>query len=330
MPDFLALLSRDGASSLFLVVLGERLGLPLPAAPLLLLAGDLATRGRLSWPALIGACVAANVLADGAWFEAGRRFGQRALHTLCRVSLSQDSCVRESADLIRQRGALALLGAKFLPGLSLVVAPMAGALGMPRLRFLLIDTLAALVWTLAYSILGALFRTPIEAALDRLDGSGPYALGLLALLLLAFIVRRALARRRATRTAAEALITVEAAASLAAAQPPALFLDVRSASMRAVDPRAIPGGTPVPLAALAERAGTLSPGRVLIAYCSCPNDLSARQAVQTLIRLGHTEARVLAGGLEAWVDHGLPTVEADHPEPASATVATPTAHGEAL
>jgi membrane protein DedA with SNARE-associated domain len=69
--DFLMrLVAENGVVVVFLVVLVEQLGVPLPAYPILLVSRGLAVRGDLAWPQLLTAAVAASVLADNAWYAA--------------------------------------------------------------------------------------------------------------------------------------------------------------------------------------------------------------------------------------------------------------------
>ncbi len=76
----------------------EQAGLPVPAYPTLIVAGaSLAEPGGdpdgCSSPAVLAA-----LIADTFWYVTGRRFGMRVLRTLCRISLSPDSCVRADRD----------------------------------------------------------------------------------------------------------------------------------------------------------------------------------------------------------------------------------------
>jgi membrane protein DedA with SNARE-associated domain len=49
---------------------------------------------------LVGALAAA--IADTLWYLAGRRYGRRVLRLLCRVSLSPDSCVRQTETIFER------------------------------------------------------------------------------------------------------------------------------------------------------------------------------------------------------------------------------------
>ena len=70
---------------------------------------------------------------------------------------------------MRRWGAGALLAAKFVPGVSAVAPPMAGAMGMTLRRFVVAESASALVWTLAFVGLGALFGKEVETALAWLS-----------------------------------------------------------------------------------------------------------------------------------------------------------------
>ena len=126
MSQLLALVIAHGTLLVFAATLAARIGAPVPAAPVLVLAGGLAAMGQLSWFAALAAAIVANIIGDGLWFWAGRHYGSRVLRLLCRISLSPDSCVRQSEAFILRWGGSSLIAAKFIPGISVVAPPMAG------------------------------------------------------------------------------------------------------------------------------------------------------------------------------------------------------------
>src|SRR5258707_1192600 len=117
--------------AIFLLVLIEQLGVPIPSMPVLVGAGALAGSGRLSLPQVIVLVIVAALAADLVWYELGRRRGHRVLKFLCRISLEPDSCVRNTQDMFARRGAWSLVFAKFVPGLSTLAPPLAGVTRMP-------------------------------------------------------------------------------------------------------------------------------------------------------------------------------------------------------
>src|SRR4029453_13352236 len=120
MESVSASLHHYGVLLVFANVLLQQLGAPVPAFPTLVLAGALSVTGVISAPGTLSAAVVASLIADSAWYAAGVRYGRPVLTTLCRVSLSPDSCVRQSEDRLARWGAWALILGKFVPGLSTV------------------------------------------------------------------------------------------------------------------------------------------------------------------------------------------------------------------
>lgn len=312
MQSLIALLVDHGLVLVFGATLAARLGAPVPAAPLLVAAGGLALGEGAALPGLLAVAIVANVLGDGAWYLAGRRWGHRVLGLLCRISLSPDSCVRQSETLVLRWGGSALVAAKFVPGVSVVAAPMAGAVGMSGWRFVGYDAFAGAVWSAAFLGLGAAFHGEIAWLLDALARAGAWAGAALGLALLAFVAARWWRRRRFRRAAAMPRIGAAELAGLLDAGA-ALLLDVRSAAAAGLDARHLPGARRVELAELATRAAGLPADREIVLYCNCPNEASAALGAQALRAAGLPRARPLAGGLDGWAADGRAVVTGPPP-----------------
>jgi len=306
MNTLIALLVQHGVSLVFLVTLAARIGAPLPAAPLLVVAGSLVVQGTLGLPAVLLASLLANLLGDAMWFVAGRRHGARVLALLCRISLSPDSCVRQSESLIVRWGGSALVAAKFVPGVSVVAAPMAGAVGMPVGRFVAFGLLGGAAWTLAFLGLGALFFAQVDWLLARLADIGTTAAIVLAVLLAGFIGWRWWRRRRFLLAAdLPRLAPADLRALLDEALPP-LLIDVRSPEALDLDAQHIPSALQAVPRDLERHAHRLPGDREIILYCNCPNEASAALAARALLRAGHRRVRPLADGLDGWSATGGP------------------------
>src|SRR5262249_27983262 len=119
MEELANQLGRYGLPLVFLNVLLEQAGLPIPATPILVLGGALAATGEMSAPLVLLTAVCASLLADLVWFALGRRQGRRILKVLCRISLNPDSCVRQTERLFHRYGLYSITVAKFIPGYSL-------------------------------------------------------------------------------------------------------------------------------------------------------------------------------------------------------------------
>jgi membrane protein DedA with SNARE-associated domain/rhodanese-related sulfurtransferase len=300
MNDLVALLSAQGAAVVFLATLATRLGAPVPAAPFLVVAGGLAVGGQLSFAAVLLAAVLGNILGDGAWFLAGRRWGYRVMRFLCRISLSADTCVRRSESILGRWGGLSLIAAKFVPGVSVVAPPMAGALGMSNTRFMAYETVAALIWALGFLALGGLFHGAIQDVLAVMSSVGLTATLVGMLLLAAFVAWRYRERRIARQLEDIEHVEVAALREALAVGARLMVVDLRSAETRKIDDRAVPGAIGITYGELDDRLAELQAARELVVFCDCPNDETAIAAARLLAKAGLPRVRVLAGGIAAW------------------------------
>src|SRR5579862_3743426 len=163
METWLSGLLQHGYSMLWGTVLLEALGLPIPAALALLIAGGASAGGAFSpWLALAGA-VAAMLGADTLLFLVGRHTGWRLLGLLCRLSLNPESCIVRSAESFYKRGRVLLVFAKFVPGLNTMAPPLAGSMNMRLDRFLVLDLAGALLYTGSYFSVGFVFSGALGA-----------------------------------------------------------------------------------------------------------------------------------------------------------------------
>src|SRR5438105_7088678 len=70
MRDLIPLLIAHGALIVFVITLAARVGAPVPAAPLLVVAGGVAMAGQISLLVCVAVSVVANVLGDAVWYQA--------------------------------------------------------------------------------------------------------------------------------------------------------------------------------------------------------------------------------------------------------------------
>jgi len=305
MPDLVDLVYQHGILLVFAATLAARIGAPVPAAPVLAVAGAAAVGAQGSLITLLAAAIVANLLGDGLWFWAGRHYGYQVLKLLCRISMSPDSCVRQSEAFIGRWGGSSLIAAKFVPGISVVAPPMAGALGMSTLAFVGFESLAALIWAGALLALGAAFSAQIRELLALMSTFGAFALAALAVLFVIYLGVRYLRRRAFLREVGMSRISVGELRELIEAGAQPVVIDVRSDVGRSLDARRIPGALGVDLAGLKRPLiATLPHDRDIVLYCNCPNEASAATAARLLASHGFTRVRPLAGGLEAWIDAG--------------------------
>lgn len=298
MHELQPLIQQHGLTLLFFNVLLEQLGLPIPAYPALIVAGALALQGSgVPLGQALAVAVFACLIADLIWFCAGRRYGGFMLRSVCKVSLSPDSCIRQSQSLYLRIGPRALLISRFLPGASALTTTMAGMTRTPLPRFLAYDCAGAALWAGSALMLGSIFSSAVDRILDWLTDYA--SVGVAALLgAFALFIAWKLWQRFSLlkRTARIPRISVdELRARLDAGEPP-LILDVRAQ----FDDEAIPGSIAFSLdGALDELRGSLEDKDVVI-YCACPHELSAAMLAERLQAFGHPRTWALSGGLDAW------------------------------
>jgi membrane protein DedA with SNARE-associated domain/rhodanese-related sulfurtransferase len=302
--QIVALITEYGLLLVFLNVLLTQAGLPLPAVPTLVVAGALAAGGQLPWWGVLLVALAGCLLGDFAWYAAGRRYGIGVMRTLCRVSLSPDSCVRQSELRFQRWRAPVLLVAKFVPGLATVAPPLVGALGLSSRRFLLFDALGSLLWAGVAVALGYAFADGVEHALVAFEQAGTWAVELLGALLVGYVLFKWWQRRRLLVALRMARISVEELALALRSEQPPLVLDARAAGSRELDRRTIPGALAFDPLALDSLLAEVPRERELVLYCNCPNEVSAAKAARLLLAQGFRRVRPLLGGLEAWAAAG--------------------------
>lgn len=299
MPNFIQLLQEYGVLIVFAIVLVEQIGLPIPAYPILIVAGALSVDGDFSWPTVLAAAVLACVISDGFWFRMGRHYGKRILKLLCRISLSPDYCVSQTEDSFTRWGPKMLIVSKFIPGFNTIASPLAGAMGTKYATFLGYSVLGGVLWSGTGIAIGAFFHASIDSVLTTVSDLGSTALMVLLALLCLFIAYKYVERKRFRQATQIERVTVDDFKQLLEQGHEPVLIDARSKTAQMMEP-AIPGallfngGTPgVDIIALDKK-------RHVIVYCSCPNDVTAAQVAKELKAHGFTLARPLHGGLDAW------------------------------
>jgi membrane protein DedA with SNARE-associated domain/rhodanese-related sulfurtransferase len=301
--NLLDLLQYYGLAFVFVNVLALQAGLPVPAYPTLIVTGALAARGGYSLPALLGTAVAASLIADLSWYSLGRRVGGPVLRTLCRISLSPDSCVRQTEAIFTRWGAQSLMVAKFIPGFASVATAMAGVLRVPLWRFVPADAIGAALWSGVAIALGYIFRNAIDDVLAVLQELGKIGLVLIVLAFVAYVFWKWLQRKRFIRQLVMDRISVHEVRRLMDEGRMGMVIDVRSPMSQQVTGR-IPGAVTVDPENLKYDLIAVEPQSEVVVYCACPNEATAAKVAKALIQHGFKRVRPLHGGIDAWIEAG--------------------------
>ena len=297
-------LQRDAVAIVFLNVMLQQLGLPVPAVPTLLLAGSLATApGHLG--KILAAAIVASVLADWIWYHAGRLYGYRVLTGLCRLSINPASCVNQTEARFLRWGLRSLVVAKFIPGFSTVAPPIAGALRMNQSGFLLAAGAGGALWAGLALATGWVLKDTVQTLIRALDEHSGTALGVVAGLAAVWLAWKLWQKHRFNTLDALPRITADELIAAMNAEAPPLVLDLRSATMIA-ETGPIPGATVARHDDLAQAVGAWPPDRPIVTLCACPQDAGAVEAARLLRQRGYLSVRPLQGGYEAWASARRP------------------------
>ncbi|HTR57571.1 MAG TPA: rhodanese-like domain-containing protein [Casimicrobiaceae bacterium] len=304
MEHLIALVEQYGLGLVFINVLALQAGLPLPAYPVLIVAGAYAAMGGSPVWQLVSVGIAAALVADTGWYVAGRNFGMRILSLLCRMSLSQDTCVRQTESIFQRFGPASMLFAKFVPGFASVATALAGALRLNYLKFLLFDAGGAALWVGVAVTLGYVFSDAIEGVMKTLTSLGRYGVMIVVAGFVAWIAFKWWSRYRFIKQLRMDRVSVDELREMMEKNAVQALVDVRSAITQEATGK-IPGALAIDMKNIAAGFEGVPVDGEVIVYCACPNEATAVKVAQKLQKLGFKRIRPLLGGIDAWIEAGL-------------------------
>ncbi len=192
MPQWLIdLFARYGYAAVFGGVFLENTGLPVPGETTLLAAAALAHNGTLRLQFVILTAIAGATLGDNLGFLIGRHGGRRLAERYgARLGFTPRRLRQFDAFFVRHGGRTVFI-ARFITGLRVVGAVLAGGSGMRWPVFLFYNACGAVVWCTAVALAGYTLGHSWEL-LERWVGRT----GLIALIVVVGVVVVFAARRR--------------------------------------------------------------------------------------------------------------------------------------
>ena len=192
MPPWLTdLFARYGYFVVFFGVLLENAGVPVPGETILLAGAVLARLGHLSIVSVVSIAVVGAVLGDNVGFLIGRRGGRRLLERHGRLLGLTGARLNQFDAFFARHGAKTVFIARFVTGLRVVGAVLAGASTLPWGTFLLFNAAGAVAWATTFGAVGYALGYSWET-IERWIGH----LGLILLVVVAVVAVLALARSR--------------------------------------------------------------------------------------------------------------------------------------
>lgn len=282
----------------FFNVLLQQLGAPVPAVPTMILSASLS--GQWSGILLLAiVATSASLIADWAWYLAGRFYGYRVLSVLCKLSINPESCVSQTESRFRLWGPWSLVVAKFIPGFSTVAPPIAGAVKMSILSFTIASAAGAFLWAMAALLTGWLFQEQVNAVYAALQDN-LFIVGVVAALICAFWLMWKLARRDAfhARLKMPKVPAQEVLDMVKEGHSALRLIDLRPAVVQEAEPLA--GWVPANSASALAAARAWPKTDLIVTMCACPDDVSASHVAGLLRKHGYRHAKAMDGGYDAW------------------------------
>ncbi len=145
-----------GYGLVFLGILLENAGIPLPGETIVLLGGWLAGSGELDFWGVFCCAVAGAIIGDNCGYWLGRWGGMPALLRLVQMFRLPEQEVMKARDRFMQSADQAVFWGRFITFLRIFAGPLAGIAGMPYRRFVFFNIAGAIAWggvmiSLAYS-----------------------------------------------------------------------------------------------------------------------------------------------------------------------------------
>ena len=309
MAYLLRAFTHHAYAILFGWVLVEQAGVPVPSVPVLVAAGTMSAAHRLHIALVLPLILLACLISDSTWYFLGRRYGTRIVNLLCRLSLEAATCVTRTEGSLSRRGAITLLFAKFVPGLSTMAAPLAGQSGMSYGAFAMYDMAGTLGWASAWLFGGRFLGDLVERNNRWLTILTHSAAALVLLAVIAVLVVRYVRKLRFVRELrglrlepAQLLAMIEDAERVGK-QPP-FIVDLRHPLDVLSDPAVLPHALRIGPEELRQRHGIIPRDRDVVLYCTCPSEETSAKLALELRRLGVKRVRPLRGGLQGWRDAG--------------------------
>jgi len=311
-------LMQHGYTILAVIVFLEAIGVPVPAAVALLIAGGAMARGVLQAQYVLGIAVFSMLAGDTLMFILGRYTGWWLLGLLCRISLNPEACILRSADSFYRRGRTLLVIAKFIPGINTMAPPLAGSMNMRTITFLRLDLAGALLYAGSYLLVGYIFSGALGAVTRGYDSAGRVVGWVILALVSAYLLFRVWLWARARALSAVPFAHPEDAARELATGAP--VYDVRSHGY--FDPKAtrIQGSRRLDPNALHQSGAEMPAAGTVFVYCTCVRQATSTRVareLQTMLLGKNVRVAVIQGGLRAWVKAGLPVEDVPAEEVAS-------------
>ncbi|HEV2974958.1 MAG TPA: DedA family protein [Solirubrobacteraceae bacterium] len=191
------LIEVAGYPLLFLLVMAESGGVPIPGETALITAAVLASRGKLQIEWVIALAAAAAIVGDNIGYLIGRKGGRWLLERPGRFERQRREVLSTGEPFFERHGPKAVYFGRFVLGLRVWASWLAGATQMHWRSFVLWNALGGISWATAIGLLAYFLGS---SAGNAIEAFGIYGLVAAVLALVsAFVLHRRAHRRRVER-----------------------------------------------------------------------------------------------------------------------------------
>ena len=146
-----------GYWAVFFGVMLENAGVPIPGETILLVAGYFASTGVFRVPLVMLVAATGAVIGDNIGFAIGHHYGRGFLLRVGRFFFLTPKRIEHMENYFKSHGNKTILVARFITGLRVFAALLAGASRMPWRVFVVYNVAGAVIWSFVITLLGYLF-----------------------------------------------------------------------------------------------------------------------------------------------------------------------------
>lgn len=199
-----------GYPLLFLVVMAESSGVPVPGETGLIAAAVAASQGKLQIELVIPIAAAAAIAGDNIGYQIGRKGGRWLLERPGRFHRQRQQVLRTGEPFFERHGSKAVFFGRFLLGLRVWASWLAGANQMRWRSFFLWNALGGICWATGVGLVAYFLGSTAGSAIQAF---GLYGLAAVLVAIAVFTIAHIRHRRHAAATTNNADGDIEDAVS---------------------------------------------------------------------------------------------------------------------
>ena len=180
-----ALVQSSGYPLLFLIVMSESGGLPVPGETGLIAAAVLASQGKLTIELVIPIAAAGAIVGDNIGYMIGRKGGRWLLQRPGRFHYQRTQVLLTGEPFFQRHGPKAVFFGRFVLGLRIWASWLAGATRMRWSSFVFWNALGGCVWATGIGLIAYYLG---RSAGSVVEAFGLYGLAALALAVVSFLI----------------------------------------------------------------------------------------------------------------------------------------------